>query len=451
MRRITALCLAAGMCGALLAGCQKTAQQADTRGETVSAASEEQAAEKAAGTEETTEAVSAGNQVTIKMATWDYTSNKSVSNAIAAFEAKNPNIKVEVIDIPSTDYNTKLNVMLNGGSELDTYFIKDAPLTYDLYKKGQMVDLTDRIAADIIDMSGFNGTDKPFNIDGKQYAMPVRTDYYVVYYNKDLFDKAGVAYPSNDMTWEEFAELARQVTSEGVYGAHFHTWQTQVMNWGVQDGVHTTMDYETGYDFFKPYYDMVINLQEDGVIQDFGTLKSANIHYSSAFQAGNVAMMPMGTWYMTTLTEAIRSGDTEVKNWGVATLPHPADVEAGYTVGSATPLVINPTSKKQDAVWEFIKFMSGEEGAAEYAKVGAMPGRVQDSMLAEIASLDGMPEGLMDALKVKNIVADRPIGENVSEVDTMLTEEHGLILLGELTVEEGLAEMAERSKEIQER
>lgn len=445
MKRFLSLCLAAGMCGSLLSGCGKTAGPAETAAATTATEAEAKTEAKTEGAETSSEAV------TIKLATWDYTSNKSVSNAIAAFEAKNPNIKVEVIDIPSTDYNTKLNVMLNGGSELDTYFIKDAPNTYDLYKKGQMQDLTDRIEKDGIDMSGFSGTDQPFNIEGKQYAMPVQTDYYIVYYNKDLFDAAGVEYPSNDMTWDEFADLARKVTSDGVYGAHFHTWQTQVMNWGVQDGKHDTMDYSTGYDFFKPVYDMVTSLQNEGVIQDFGALKSANIHYSSAFQAGNVAMMPMGTWYITTLTEAIQSGDTDVKNWGVVTLPHPEGVEAGYTVGSSTPLVINPTSVKQDAVWEFVKFMSGDDGASEFAKVGAIPARLKDSVLAEISSLDGMPEGLIDALKVKNIVADRPVGENVTEVDTMLTEEHSLIMLGELTVDEGLAEMAERSEEIQNR
>lgn len=443
MKRLAALCLAAGMCTTLLGGCGKPASSPES--------GSVGAVEGTTGkTESKTTEPSAG-QETIKVATWDFTSNTSGARAIAEFESKNPNIKVEIIDIPSTDYNTKLNVMLNGGSDVDAYYIKDAPNTYDLFKKGQMLDLTERIQKDGVDMSGYNGTDKPFNIEGKQYGMPVRTDYYIVYYNKDLFDAAGVSYPTNDMTWDEFAQLARDVSSEGVYGAHFHTWQTQVMNWGVQDGVHTTMDYSTGYDFFKPYYEMVTSLQNEGVIQEFGALKSANIHYSSAFQAGNVAMMPMGTWYMATLNAAIEAGDTEVTNWGIVTLPHPESVEMGYSVGASTPLVINPASKKQDAAWEFVKFTSGDEGALEQAKVGAVPGRINDTILNEIASLDGMPDDLVEVLTVKNIAPDRPVGANVTEVDVMLTEVHGLILLGEVSIEEGLAEMTERSKEIQER
>lgn len=452
MKRLAAMVMGISMCGAILSGCGKTEAPKETSASSQEASKGmESAAETKGETSNETagESTGTGEKTTIKLATWDFTSNDSTLNAIAAFEAKHPDIKVEVIDIPSTDYNTKLNVMLNGGSELDTYFIKDAPNTYDLYKKGQMLDLTDRIAKDKVDMAGFNGTDKPFNIEGKQYAMPVRTDYYVLYYNKDLFDAAGVEYPTNDMTWVEFEKTARDVASEDVYGAYIHTWQTQVQNLGVQDGAHDTLDYSTGYDYFKPYYEMAVGMQDDGIIQDFGSLQSANIHYSSAFQAGNVAMMPMGTWYVTTLTAAIKAGETDVTNWGVVTMPHPENVEAGYTIGASTPLVVNPTSKKQDAAWEFVEFLSSEECAKEYAKIGAVPARLNDSVLTEVASLEGMPEGLAEAFKVKNIVADRPVGENITEVDAVLTEVHGLIMLGELSIEEGLAEMAKRSAEIQ--
>ena len=43
--------------------------------------------------------------------------------------------------------------------------------------------------------------------------MPFRSDFWVLYYNKDLFDKAGVEYPSNDMTLEDYDALARKMTS----------------------------------------------------------------------------------------------------------------------------------------------------------------------------------------------------------------------------------------------
>lgn len=401
-----------------------------------------------AASEPATEGGASPEAVEISLATWDYTSNESVSNAVKAFEAANPHISVNVIDVPSTDYNTKLNVMLNGGSELDAYFIKDASSTFDLYEKGQLLDLSDFISADGIDMSVYSGTDAPFNIEGRQYGMPVRTDYYVLYYNKAIFDAAGMDYPSNDMTWDEFEQLAMDISGDGVYGAFFHTWQACVENWGIQDGKNTILDYQSGYDFFKPYYDMVIRLQKAGAVQDFGEIQSGNIHYSGAFATGNVAMMPMGSWYMATAIDAVKNGETQATEWAIATLPHPADVSAGYTVGATTPIVINPASDKQEAAWELVKFISGDEGANEYAKVGAIPGRLSDDVIANVASQAGMPEGTAEALKVKNIVADRPIAAGVVEVNNMLGEEHSLIMLEEVTVDEGLATMAERAEEI---
>ena len=185
MKRLAAIIMGISICGTLLSGCGGTETSKETASKAASEGTEA-AGDNAGGNAEGNtngnsgetagdtsgetpgEAAGSGEVTSIKMATWDYTSNDSTYNAIEAFDAKHPDIKVEVIDIPSTDYNTKLNVMLNGGSELDAYFIKDAPNTYDLYKKGQMLDLTDRIAKDNVDMTGFNGTDQPFNIEGKQ-------------------------------------------------------------------------------------------------------------------------------------------------------------------------------------------------------------------------------------------------------------------------------------------
>lgn len=125
------------------------------------------------------------------------------------------------------------------------------------------------------------------------------------------------------MTWAQFDELARKVTSgegtEKKYGAHFHTWQALVQNWGVQDGKNTIM--ATDYSFFKPYYEMILGMQNDGICMDFGTLKSAGIHYSAAFADGSVAMMPMGTWYSATIIDSINKGESNV-NWGIATRVH---------------------------------------------------------------------------------------------------------------------------------
>lgn len=389
--------------------------------------------------------------VTIKFSTWDYELDPGLVNLVNQFQKDHPDIKIEVVEIDSSSYTQKLSIMLNGGSDVDVIMIKDADTTKSLFDKGQLTDLRSYVQKDNIDLAAFNGLTKNFTMpDGSLVGLPIRSDWYIMYYNKDIFDKAGVPYPSNDWTWKEFEETAKKLTSGSgqtkTYGAHIHTWQACVQNWGVQDGKHTIMDKE--YSFFKPYYEMVLRMQnDDKSIMDYATLKTGNIHYSSPFLKGQIGMMPMGTWFMRTIIGKKNTGESTI-NWGIATLPHAEDVPQGYTVGSATPIAINAASKKKDAAWEFIKFVTSEEGTAQYARDAAIPGRNSEKVLANIAQAEGMPESASDALKVTNISFDRPCVDHVGDINQMLGEEHSLIMLGELSIDQGIQEMNERAQEI---
>ncbi|MDL2324935.1 sugar ABC transporter substrate-binding protein [Ruminococcaceae bacterium OttesenSCG-928-A16] len=384
---------------------------------------------------------------------WDLDATGYLQKLVDAFKVEYPEVEVEIIDTPSADYTNKLGVDLNGGAAADVILIKDSDTSYSLAQKGQLEDLTPYVEAEGIDLGMFNGLASNFNFDGKQVGMPFRTDYYVLYYNKDIFDAAGVDYPTNDMTWAEFEEVAKKITTgtgnDKVYGAHFHTWQALVENWGVQDGKNTIMGPD--YEFMRAPYEMVLRMQnEDKTIQDFGTLKAGNIHYSGAFQSGNVGMMPMGTWYAATHMQKVDAGETDVTNWGIATIPHAEGTPAGWTVGSVTPIAINAASQNKDAAWAFVNFATtSAAGTAVVADAGQIPGSVNDELRAIITNLEGMPEGAAEAYAVENITLDRPYVEYVNEVNKMLEEEHGLIMIGELDMDGFIEKITQRSAEIQ--
>lgn len=442
MKKALSLALAGALTLGLLAGCAPAATNPSPSASTPPPAS------PSASPSESTPAALSG---TLKVSLWDMATQPAFGATIDAFTKANPGVKIDPIDIPSADYGTKLSVMLNGKSEVDVFWVKDADTIYPIAQRGQMADLGAYITRDGVDLAEYNGLAENFAIDGKQIALPFRTDYYTLFYNKDIFDAAGVEYPSNDMTWADFEALAKQLTSgEGAdkkYGAHFHTWQALVENWAVQDGKNTIM--ATDYSFFKPYYEMALRMQnDDKSVMDYGTLKTANLHYSSVFADGSVAMMPMGTWFAATMIDKINKGESKV-NWGVATLPHPDGLAAGNVVGSTTPIAVNAASENKDLAWEFVKFATGAEGAAVVAGLGAIPARLDAATLKTITSVPGMPEGALEALQVKSIVLDRPIADKVSEVNKVLGDEHGLIMLGESSIDDGLAAMAEQSKTIQ--
>ena len=388
-------------------------------------------------------------QVTLTFPVWDLSTTPMLQEVVDSFEASHENIKINIVDIAAADYVTKLTTMLNGGSECDIVYIKEADGTPSFAEKGQLEDLTSYIEADGIDTSKYIGYDD-FNLDGKQVGLPFKTDYYVLYYNKDIFDAANVEYPTNDMTWTEWEEMCGKLTSgEGndkIYGGYLHTWQACVQNWAVQDGKNTILGPD--YSFMKPYYEMAVRMQEAGTIMDYATLKTGNIAYASPFQQGTVATLPMGSWFTNTMIAKKEAGETDV-NWGIATLPHPDGVPAGSTIGSTTPMAINSKSEHKDEAWEFIKFACGKEGADILIQAGQLPGYQDETTLESLAALDGMPEGLAEAMKTVSVVPDRPVNTYSAEVNQMLGEEHSLIMIGEEDIDTVLEEMATRSAEIQ--
>lgn len=392
---------------------------------------------------------SGSGTITLTFPVWDLASNPYLNDIVDGFEESHPDIKINVVDVASSEYSNKLSVMLNGGSACDIVYIKDGDSTPSYAEKGQLEDLTPYIEKDGLDTSKYVSYDE-FNLDGKQTALPFKTDYYVLYYNKDIFDAANVEYPSNDMTWSEWEELCSKLTSgEGankIYGGYLHTWQACVENWAVQDGKNTILGPD--YSFMKPAYEMALRMQDAGTIMDYSTLKTSNIAYASPFQQGTVATLPMGTWFSSMMIAKKDAGETDV-NWGIATLPHPDGVPAGSTVGSTTPMGINANSEYKDEAWEFIKYACGEEGANSLIARGQMPAYQDENTLNDLAALEGMPEGSAEAMKTTSIVLDRPIDSASAEVNQMLSEEHSLIMIKEKPIDDVLKEMSDRSKEIQ--
>ena len=160
-------------------------------------------------------------------------------------------------------------------------------------------------------------------------------------------------------------------------------------------------------------------------------------------------MMPMGTWFIATMIQSQAEGETNF-NWGIATIPHPADTEAGYTVGALTPIAISAYTDQADLAWDFIKFASSEEAAAILAEQGVFTGIPSEEALKTIASADYFPEGEsnVEALNYMHYSFDRPLDPQIEEIRTVLNEVHEMIMIHSYSVEDGIKELTERVAEI---
>jgi multiple sugar transport system substrate-binding protein len=385
---------------------------------------------------------------TLTMTAWDVSTTPYWQAVIDAYEAQNPNVTVELLDISSAEYTDKINIMLSGGDETDIITVKDIPQYSAMLTRNQVIPLEGYIEKDKIDLSAYSGAAEELTFEGSIYALPFRSDIWILYYNKDLFDAAGVDYPTNDMTWEEFDQIAREMTSgsgaDKVYGAHFHTWRSCVELATVQDGKNTVI--ATDYSFMKPMYDMVVAMQDDGIIMDYGELRAGSVHYSGVFWNEQVAMLPMGSWFIGSMIRAINEGDADF-NWDVVKYPHPEGVAPGTTAGTLTSLAINANSKNKDAAWDFIKFYSGPEGAKALAATGNLPAMRNAEVLEVFSSLEGVPPGATEALQTTTVRLELPMHPKVGAVEQILNEEHDLIMTESVSVDEGIAEMTSRVSE----
>ena len=384
----------------------------------------------------------ASGPVTLQWAIWDKESTAYWQAMADGYMASHKDVTIEMVDLGSTDYMTVLATQLAGSADLDVLTIKDIPGYANLINLDYLKPLNDVLTRDTAD---FNGTIEQLTTDdGNFYAVPFRSDFWVLYYNKDLFDAAGVEYPSNDMTMEEYDALARKMTSgEGdqkVYGCHYHTWRSAVSLFSILDGEHTIID--GNYDFMKPTYDMIIAQQNDGICMDYGYLKTSSLHYSAAFENQQCAMLNMGSWFIATLQTYMKDAETKFK-WGIAKYPHPAGAPAGSTLGTVTSLAINVDSPKAEAAADFINWCVSAEGAEAIAKTGTFPACGSAATSEIIKSSEGFPTDAasVEALSTAAVYLEMPYTQYASDIETILNAEHDAIMTMSETVDEGIQNM----------
>jgi multiple sugar transport system substrate-binding protein len=379
--------------------------------------------------------------VTLTVSVWNYEQTPEFKALFDAFEAEYPDITIEPVDILADDYAEKLTTMLSGGDTTDVLTMKNVT-DYSRYaSRGQLLDITDTVEA--MDTDKIAGLD-PYVVDDAYYAVPYRQDFWLMYYNKGLFDAAGLDDPDH-ITWDDYAELATELTDDSVspkvYGSYQHTWRsvTQATAAAQTDGDLLSGD----YGFMDDQYELFLGLQQSGAALDYATAKSQQISYRTMFETGQTAMRPMGSWYIAGITAAIDSGSTTV-DWGVAPLPQVESGDDTVTFGSPTAFAINKKSEHQSAAKKFLEFAAGEEGAKAIAAIGVVPAYGSDAVAEAFTALPTDELSITTFNEPKTVALEMPVSENTSDISTILDEEHDLIMVGETSVGDGIAAMDDR-------
>jgi len=389
---------------------------------------------------------------TLKWAMWDADLTVYYKPLIEAYQAKNPNVKIELVDLGSADYSTVLLTQLSGGADLDVIAIKDMPGYANLIRQNRLEPLNSFISSAGINTAQYNGVVEQVTVNGNIYELPFRMDFWLTFYNKDIFDKAGVPYPTNDMTLDQYDALARRVTSGSgatkIYGAHYHTWRSAVQLFAILDGKNTIVD--GTYEFLAPTYERVLKQQDDGIVRSYTDLRTSGTHYSGVFFNSQAAMLTMGSWFIPTQIDQVAKGEATSKNWGLVKYPHPDGVAAGTTLGTITGISVNRASKNKDAALKFMQFLTGPDGASVLAKTGTIPAIMNQDVINSISTIAGFPSDANSkaALSVTKTYLEMPYHEKGPDIETVLNEEHEAIMTKNKTIAAAIASMNQRVRQI---
>lgn len=309
---------------------------------------------------------------------------KAVEDGIKAFEEQNPNIKVSYTPgLAGSEYNAKLLSSAAANALPDVMFVASESYR-QLVSKGALMEITEKFDESFPLDDFIDSSRQIMEIDGKVYGISACTVSPIVYYNKDVFDAAGLEYPSADpaecWTIDEFREVAKQLTSEEIYGVYgletvADTLNAQILSNG---GTRYTDDYMTSTmntPEVKEVFETIKAIRvEDGSAPDASTLDAVGMSAKQMLQTGKVAMLVDGSW---SLQELAASG----MNIGMAPMPSYGEV---LTTGQAHLHAISATTEHPEEAWKFLQFLSGMEYQGALCKSGLwMPNR--NSMYEEDA------------------------------------------------------------------
>lgn len=299
--------------------------------------------------------------------------------AVKAFQAANANVKVDLVTVGSSkEFDPKLTALIAGGTAPDVWTHWGESGFGDYYAKGLIADLTSLASADKLDSSTFlPNTYDAWKLGGKLYGLSFNQRFGTfVFYNKQLFEQAGVPTPPADWedkswTWDKMVEAAQKITKSGAGSNQFG------VAFGAQPGLWG-LAYLFGGDFFtkehyqngvakasnmgtpevkasmEARYDLMHKLRVYPTPADDEALGTGS--HTKQFTDGKLAMLMDTGSEWPKIDDANKDGNL---SWGVAAVPRQKD---NRVINFINPLMLSKDSKNKDASWAFMKWTVGTDG-----------------------------------------------------------------------------------------
>jgi multiple sugar transport system substrate-binding protein len=355
---------------------------------------------------------------------------KDLDAIAAAFTKANPKIKVQIETVPYADYFTKLQTSVAGGTAADAF-----ELNYENF-------VTYAENGSLAELQGVAGAAykqsllEAFARDGKQFGLPESFSNVVLFYNKTLFEKAGVATPTADWTWADEKAASLKLTDKRtkVWGDYqpvsFHEFYKTLAQSGgefmSQDGANATFDSPAGREAAEWLISKAgksMPTAADGAgTPDFDT---------NLFKKGKLAMWHTGVWMFGALADA-------PFGWDIAVEPGNTEkASAMFTNGA----VVNAKAKNREAAQKWVTFLTSSDTvtATRLATSWELPPIADESQLAPYLTA-GKPANRQAVFTSLEATVLPPVIERQQEMQDIVTEELTSAAAGRKTVAKALSD-----------
>jgi multiple sugar transport system substrate-binding protein len=311
-------------------------------------------------------AESSDGPVTLTMTAWGGDVDKKVyEERLAMAHKKYPNVKVNLQMSPGgEEYSQKVSTAIAGGKGPDILELAEHVPAFA--SKNQILPLDENIKASNLDLTSTFGktTAEIFAYDGEQYAVPDRSGAMVLYYNKKMFDDAGVDYPSAEWTWDDLLAASQKLTIREAgkveqWGFATISWWPYWMSFMYQNGGQVldstgepVINSPENVEAMQWYNDLAWKHKVSPTPRDFANY-GEGVGPDQLFAQGKLAMEITGFWNIAA------ANSVEGLDWDISPLwqgKQPA------TSAFFNGLAISRTSEHPEEAWKVIEFMASEEG-----------------------------------------------------------------------------------------
>lgn len=357
---------------------------------------------------------------------------EDMDKMVAEFEKQNPDITVQVEVIGYDDYFTKLQTQASSKTLPDAFEMNyENFVTYA--GNGVLLDFTSQVKDDKTfspDMLSGNSYEY-FQHEQKVYGLPEKMSDVVLFYNKDLFDQAGVEYPASEWTWEDELAAAQKLTKDSVYGSYSpitynELYKTVAQNGGaLYDEKGTpTIDSKENVEAFQWMLDKMLKYNIQPTAEQMSGKSPEDM-----FKNSEIAMIRTGSWMISTFSDAPFTWDISLEPGNTNQVHH---VFSDGIVGSAN-------TKNPEAVWKWVKFLSTDAEAANIRLDSNwdLPA-TNDESVQEKYTAKEKPEHREVIFEAMNTGIMPPVVAHYAEVQNAINEELNRAVVGTQSAEAAL-------------